>query len=142
MSNGVKLHQTEADENRLKDSRVWLQRMQDIFARRFGDSQAGSKIKIALLDSGYDASDTVIKAGIQSGRIVEEKSFMPGCPADRDEVGHGTHILALLLQQAPHADMYVARVSRSDSQSIDEIGVVAKVSQSRKVTSLILMSNI
>lgn len=87
-----------------------------------------NRVKIAVLDTGFDATHLDIKAtrkrpdGID--RIVDHKSWVDGQRADRDSVGHGTHITALLLRMTADADLYIACISANSS-----VGSSAHVAQ-------------
>ena len=99
--------------------------MQRSLTERLNSDSPHPRIRIALLDSGYDALDPSIRG--ENNRIVGHCSFEPGASADQDENGHGTHILALLLQYAPLAEIYVARLG--DLNDADETDSVAQVSR-------------
>ncbi|KAH8599217.1 hypothetical protein B0O99DRAFT_591086 [Bisporella sp. PMI_857] len=77
-----------------------------------------SKIKIAVIDSGVKKSDPRIRGAFRKGQIQDCRNFLPpgaGGWVDPktydDDLGHGTHIVCLLLEMAPEAELYVAKVS-------------------------------
>ncbi|KAF6816890.1 hypothetical protein CMUS01_12193 [Colletotrichum musicola] len=75
----------------------------------------GEKIRIAVLDSGVDSRNALIRPAITHGRINQNmsRSFVfYGSPADWqvDSYGHGTHIVQLLLKTAPVAEICVAKI--------------------------------
>lgn len=91
-------------------------------------SDLAEPVRIAILDSGLDPESPFLIEDQQLGspRIKEARSFVRGTePHDiRDEIGHGTHALGLLLKVAPCAEIYVARVARRqtlDPNTYDDI---------------------
>ncbi len=92
------------------------------------DSDFDEPVRIAILDSGLDLENPFIIEDQQLPNpcIKEVRSFVHGTePYDvRDEIGHGTHALGLLLKVAPRAEIYVARIARQetlDSNTYDDI---------------------
>ncbi|PSR80203.1 hypothetical protein BD289DRAFT_374413 [Coniella lustricola] len=67
-------------------------------------------VRIAILDSGFDPENPFLIEDQQlaNPQIKEARSFVHGtAPHDiRDEIGHGTHALGLLLKVAPCAEIY------------------------------------
>jgi hypothetical protein len=84
------------------------------------------RVKIAILDTGYEANNPSINE--ERSRIKDSISFVDGGVATTDVVGHGTHALGLLLQFAPHADVYVAQIANTKTLSMLDWPRVAKVS--------------
>ena len=71
------------------------------------------KIRIAVLDSGADDTDSMIRPAINCGRINASKSknFVGQTHEWRqDFYGHGTHVTRLLLKTAPAAEIYVGKI--------------------------------
>ncbi|KAL8902272.1 MAG: hypothetical protein Q9207_004808 [Kuettlingeria erythrocarpa] len=92
----------------------------------------GSRVKIAILDTGIDLSHPdfdssagslgavdVQQLGPRRDRVKECKSFVGEGAGDRDNVGHGTHCAALLLELSPNADIYVARVCEEGTENMN-----------------------
>jgi subtilisin family serine protease len=90
-----------------------------------------SRVKIAVLDTGIDWSDSYIRGA--KDRIEGWKNWTN----DRrdqdakqqvyDSSGHGTHVAALLLKTAPEAKIYVSRVAdhngmMTSAENIAEVG--------------------
>lgn len=69
-------------------------------------------VKIAVLDTGVDSKDPFIKGATKTNRIKALKSFVKGDESTEDGSGHGTHVAALLLNVAPDAQIYVAKVAQ------------------------------
>lgn len=68
------------------------------------------QIKIAVLDTGVDLDNPVIK---NKKSRVECMSFLEDGGVD-DLDGHGTHVVQLMLRVSRNAKIYVARVFRDD----------------------------
>ncbi|KAH8587087.1 peptidase S8/S53 domain-containing protein [Bisporella sp. PMI_857] len=71
------------------------------------------KIRIAVLDSGVDDTDSVIRPALKFGRINTQKSKSFVDPANewqQDTYGHGTSVTQLLLKTAPAAEIYVGKI--------------------------------
>ncbi|GAW11454.1 hypothetical protein ANO14919_008000 [Xylariales sp. No.14919] len=87
-------------------------------------------VRIAILDSGLDPENPFLIEDQQLGhlRIKEARSFVHGIgPHDiRDEIGHGTHALGLLLKVAPCAEIYVARIARRETLDPNTYDDIAK----------------
>ena len=126
-------------------ARNWLleldQRTQNLLrlARR---EHGPRKIRIAILDTGVDASHPLIHKSIQSGRIKKLQSFINSDQANAkpydpkvDKSGHGTHATSLLLNLAHNAAIYVAKTFY-DSWSVDRHQDVAAVSAHQPPHSL------
>jgi len=74
-----------------------------------------SRVKVAVLDTGIDWSDSFILGA--KDRIIEWKNWTDDredqeCRQQvHDSAGHGTHVTALLLKIAPEAKVYISRVA-------------------------------
>ena len=97
--------------------------MRNCFEIRLSRENCGPRVKIALLDSGFDPTDPFIRGS--SERIIQHHCLEQNSRANEDPKGHGTHILASLLKYAPFADLYVLRIS--DADSVDSADGVARV---------------
>ncbi|EFW99001.1 lipid acyl hydrolase [Grosmannia clavigera kw1407] len=80
------------------------------------------RVKIAILDSGLDAQhkDIIRLSQDDDGKskIRDVKDWTTSSVGTSDSIGHGTYCAALLLEVAPNADLYVAKVF--DSSTADE----------------------
>lgn len=87
-------------------------------------------VRIAILDSGIDHENPFLVEDQQrtNPRLKEARSFVRGTePHDtQDEIGHGTHALGLLLQVAPGAEVYVARIARRETLGPNTYDDIAK----------------
>ncbi|KAK5656655.1 hypothetical protein OQA88_4635 [Cercophora sp. LCS_1] len=83
----------------------------------------GSRIKIAVLDTGFQPSKAVGDNFAEQGRIraTESQSFVSGTEPKElaqsgwriDQDGHGTDVATIVLKVCPLADVHVAQVFRS-----------------------------
>ncbi|XDG05268.1 hypothetical protein ABKA04_004883 [Annulohypoxylon sp. FPYF3050] len=73
-------------------------------------------VRIAILDSGFDPENPLLMTHDRrlDPRIKGARSFVYQTDPDdtRDEIGHGTHALGLLLKVATCAEIYIARIAR------------------------------
>lgn len=87
-------------------------------------------VRIAILDSGLDPENPIMIEDQQQAipRIKKVRSFVHGTePHDiRDEIGHGTHALGLLLKVSPGAEIYVARIARRETLDPNTYDDIAK----------------
>jgi len=91
-------------------------------------NRSARRIRIAVLDTGYDAatiffSDRSRKRRIQGWKDVALEPSASG----QDEDGHGTHVLSILMKVIPAADFYVARVARRKSDLANSSKHIAEV---------------
>ena len=87
-------------------------------------------VRIAILDTGVNSSHPEIQKEVKpGGRIRECKGFPEAFDPVADKTGHGTHITSVLLQTAPHAALYIARVADDggDLNHDDEYKATAEV---------------
>lgn len=87
-------------------------------------------VRIAILDSGWDPENPLIMTDQgRDPRIRAWQSFVNGTADNdiRDEIGHGTHALGLLLKVATCAEVYVARVAGRETLDRATYDDIAKV---------------
>ncbi|CZR51216.1 uncharacterized protein PAC_01091 [Phialocephala subalpina] len=70
-----------------------------------------NRVKIAILDTGIDMTDHFIS---ENRHRIKAKSFLPNDNSVEDIHGHGTHAAALLLRVAKNADIYIARITKTN----------------------------
>lgn len=94
-----------------------------------------ARIKIAVLDTGYRRGTLRGQIDLikqerrhnQDSPIQDQQNFTEG--AAEDACGHGTRVLQLLLQTAPDADYYIAKISEGvDDGSQSTVESVIRVS--------------
>ncbi|PTB43260.1 hypothetical protein M441DRAFT_134148 [Trichoderma asperellum CBS 433.97] len=82
-------------------------------------SNAFKPVRIAIIDTGFDASHPFIRGQDNQldARIKAAQNFAQGSnPRDiQDVVGHGTHALGLLLKVATCAEIYIAKVANKEN---------------------------
>jgi hypothetical protein len=104
----------------------------------FLTSSDRAKIRIAVLDSGVDKSDPMIGPAIRNGKIAKLKSWVEISSQDtadeqedqadwHDTYGHGTHITKLLMDAAPAAEVYVAKICHKKTINDQFMSGIAKV---------------
>lgn len=88
------------------------------------------RIRIAVLDSGVDETDTKIRSAIKFGRINVggSKSFVGRSDQWQDSHGHGTHIVRILLETAPRAEIFVGKICTGKMINDEFMPGIAKVS--------------
>jgi hypothetical protein len=93
-------------------------------------SRTFEPVRIAILDSGFDPSNSLLLNDDQrlDPRIKRVQNFVRGAgPFDiQDEIGHGTHALGLLLSVATCAEIYIARVANKETLSRDSYDAIAE----------------
>jgi subtilisin family serine protease len=83
-------------------------------------------VKIAVLDTGIDLNHPFINGALKGGRIRLAETFVNNDSTAQDCFGHGTHVANLLLNIAPDAELYVAKVAEKENIPPDHN--IAKVS--------------
>lgn len=88
-------------------------------------------VRIAILDSGFDPQNPFLKTLDQrlDPRIKDARSFVQQTASHdiRDEIGHGTHALGLLLNIATCAEIYIARIAHRETLDRNTYDDIAKV---------------
>lgn len=118
------------------EAEAWLARVKEspvardvLFAFQRTD-MAEKRIRIAVLDTGYDPGAIFFNRD-RRRRLKVWKDFVElGQGTPKDEEGHGTHVLSVLMQVAPAADIFVARVAKDTSELQHATETIAKVSVS------------
>jgi subtilisin family serine protease len=102
-------------------------------------------VRIAILDSGFDPENPLLMTEDQriDPRIKSAQSFIHETEIHdfRDEIGHGTHALGLLLQVATCAEIYIARIADRETLNRNTYDDIAKVWRiACQQTGFVLMS--
>ncbi|KAK1252176.1 hypothetical protein MKX08_003363 [Trichoderma sp. CBMAI-0020] len=90
----------------------WKNKYCSVYNRMIGDNLSTAPVRIAVLDTGLDRSHHDFEA--QERRIQGAKLFSYDCQQEDDVFdccGHGTHVAGLLLDFAPDAELYIAKIS-------------------------------
>ncbi len=105
-----------------------------------GALQTVESVRIAILDSGFDAENPLLRddLGRIDPRIKAAQSFVHDTePQDiRDEIGHGTHALGLLLTVAPCAEIYIGKIAHRATLNRNTYDDIAKVSLAGRAEAL------
>ncbi|KAJ5208734.1 subtilisin-like protein [Penicillium cf. viridicatum] len=110
----------------------WLLRLKSFnkelaqVAPTVGLKDPSQRVRIAVLDTGYDDNAPFFFLPDVEGQLKGWKDWVDGCDQPKDLHGHGTHLVSLVLKCAPEADIYVARIAESPNQLLDSSENVAK----------------
>ncbi|EEH03401.1 conserved hypothetical protein [Histoplasma capsulatum G186AR] len=94
-------------------------------------------VRIAIIDTGVDINHPYISHGYAPERNepanVEFRDYSGAAsPVPIDEDGHGTFIAGILLQLAPNAELFVARIGHTKDSIATDPSVDAKLEQAIK----------
>src|SRR5271169_158598 len=67
-------------------------------------------VRVAILDSGVDATHPDIALALETKQIAAYKGFPESLDPLQDQHGHGTHGASVLMKTAPNVTLYVARM--------------------------------
>jgi hypothetical protein len=95
-------------------------------AERLKGIQTPEKIRIAVLDTGIDLTDMMIKPAMS--RIIDKRSWVGSPESYLDNYGHGTHVARLLLKMAPAAEIFVAKITDDKNIDPENMSRIAEVS--------------
>ena len=95
-------------------------------AERLRGMQTPEKIRIAVLNTGIDLTDPMIKPAMPY--IIDKRSWVGSPESYMDRYGHGTHVTRLLLHMAPAAEIYVAKISDDKGVRPKDMSRIAGVS--------------
>lgn len=113
-----------------KKSKKWLSRICSLQKQLAADCPVPvphRRVRIAILDTGYDPDALFFQPPSRRNRLVQWKDWVDGAQEPEDRHGHGTHLVSLIMQMAPEADICVARVSKDQkglaraSESVAEV---------------------
>ncbi|RFU75778.1 hypothetical protein TARUN_6537 [Trichoderma arundinaceum] len=94
-------------------------------AEKLKGIKTSERIRIAVLDTGIDMNDTMVKPAIKS-RIKDMRSWVPSNDSCDDIFGHGTHVTRLLLRMAPAAEIYVAKITDNNTVHAENMTRIAE----------------
>lgn len=87
-------------------------------------------IRVAILDSGCNLKAPYFQDDEESkraARIAEWKDFVDESEAKTDSFGHGTFMAMLVIETAPLAELYVARVAENTTQLNGNEDIISRV---------------
>jgi subtilisin family serine protease len=76
------------------------------------------RVRIAILDTGYDSDAPFFRLPVRRKRLVEWKDFAEDSPVGEDRDGHGTYVVSLAMKLAPAADICVAACRKLGRKSL------------------------
>jgi hypothetical protein len=90
------------------------------------------RIRIAVLDTGILASDNLIRAAKDQirGYWTPGKLRQASAHDCKDSYGHGTHVVRTLLEVAPFADIFIAKISENKDLEESKVHYIADVRHS------------
>jgi hypothetical protein len=76
--------------------------------------------KVAVLDTGYDPKSSFLTNSREKRLRGHWKDFWEDLQYPKDDDGHGTSMLGLILKIASFADIYVARIAGGGNDMLNE----------------------
>jgi hypothetical protein len=101
--------------------------LEEIRSSYRSEHQSETRIRVAILDTGYCPQSRFFSNKARSNRIQGWHDFVTGSEEHSDSCGHGTHVLSCAMKVAPSADFYVARVAMDAEQFGNASANVAEV---------------
>ena len=98
-------------------------------ARMFRLRPSPPRVRIAILDTGYDPASSFFSLGIRKNRLGDWKDFTRPSAVPIDEDGHGTYVVSLAMKMAPAAEIFVARVAKHSHDLPKSAKNIAEVCQ-------------
>jgi subtilisin family serine protease len=122
------------DDTTVLNTNKWFDLLGDFRETIASSKETGTRVKIAILDSGIDIKHRLIRPCRE--RIKDVRIWTGGHEGmedlrSGDNVGHGTHVASIILSLVPYADVYIGKVT--DSGEIDGASHIANVSDSSNV---------
>ena len=73
-------------------------------------------VRIAILDTGVDATHPDLRDAIDTGKIETAQAFPASLDPLADRNGHGTHGASVIMATAPNAVVLVGRIADDNGQ--------------------------
>ncbi|KAM0260794.1 hypothetical protein ACHAQJ_002560 [Trichoderma viride] len=109
-----------------KDAKKWLSRMNALNKNLAVSRGSYRPIKIAILDTGCDTNTPFFFNPENTPRLRGWKDFVDGSDEWEDHDGHGTYLTSLIMEIAPEAEIYVARITKTPEELLLASEIVAK----------------
>jgi hypothetical protein len=109
----------------------WCKKFDDEVRPLFFEKSEYPKIKVAILDTGIDATHPFMRDSQGRMKYFEYRDFTKEQLNEDDPLidncGHGTHTAGIILKLAPDVELYIARVFEGRNLGPNEATNVAKV---------------
>lgn len=103
------------------DEFVWI-------SESFSKPENLRPVRVTVIDTGCDITAPIFDLPGQRNRLKGHwKDWMDESLKPRDDHGHGTEIVSLLLRILPNAEIFVARVAKDLDSLVDAGERIAKV---------------
>lgn len=114
-------------------AKEWLHNLKSINSQvalmgRHPKVKGQRRIRIAILDTGYNNTIPFFEDERRSERVQAWKDFACSSESPADTYGHGTLMTRLVMESAPLADIYVARVAEAPNKLDDSRANIVEVS--------------
>lgn len=107
------------------------------YIREMNNLSIVSNIRIAILDTGIDMAHPSVSDALFDHKLSKDRCYNWTCTTSggdlentqdvADSNGHGTNVAKLLIETAPDAELYIAKVMESSSIKMKEVRSIAKV---------------
>jgi len=106
-----------------------LKKASELVERKRREHQVKTPVRVAILDTGLNRDLAVFnhKPGLANWITCEKDFVQPSALAMTDTFGHGTFMARLVMECAPGAEIYVARVAENSKALERSQGNVVKV---------------
>ena len=102
---------------------ILRERVHPLMQRR--EREGDTKVKIAVLDTGIDASHPTLANYQFNDKNCRD--WTNSSKGTEDTIGHGTHVAATILKVAPNAELYIGKVFNSAFGDADSLKRVSEV---------------
>ncbi|QPC79152.1 hypothetical protein HYE68_009904 [Fusarium pseudograminearum] len=94
-----------------KAAKQFMGQARDFYYDKIRKIEGKMAIKVAVLDTGVDKKAVIFKGARGTSRTsLREVQSFTGSDA-HDTFGHGTEVASLIVEMAPHVDLYIAKIS-------------------------------
>ncbi|PHH80893.1 hypothetical protein CDD80_5813 [Ophiocordyceps camponoti-rufipedis] len=130
------LHQAHSTEEVNKYAK-WQQHYRDVYNSFIDEKLIETRVKIAVLDSGVDQQHYLI----DTGQIKNKRNWTSPRPKEtQDRNGHGTFTAGLIIEYAPDAELYVAKIADKSPGSPETIAEAIRTAVDEWDVDIISMS--
>lgn len=104
----------------------WMQRFLDILDEHDELLATSRRLKVAVIDTGVDLNHSDF-VGNERIMRAESKSWI-NMTGIADSCGHGTHICSTIMSLTKNVDLYIAKISESETLQAEHVTHIAEVS--------------